>query len=213
MSNGTEDFPLVVWHNFSNLLNDNGLNRKLNPLYPRYPLYHPTNSCNCIWCVLNGDNIIAISKQALRDGQTKNIWEKLKRIQGVGPKIASLFLRDVAIWYTLPPREDDNGRFPHKDDDRWLLQPIDIWVRRIVVDLNKQYMNKNMKNEEIAKWIVKNCNEPEFCNQGMWYFGARIAKTEFQLENYLKNPQTSIEEHINSLKANAQTVLELKNVC
>lgn len=74
-------------------------------------------------------------------------------------------------------------------------------------------MNKNTKNEEIAKWIVKKCNEPEFCNQGMWYFGARIAKTEFRLENYLKNPQTSIEEHINSLKAKAQTVLALKNVC
>ena len=32
VSNGSEDFPLAVWFNFSNLLNDSRLNRKLNPL-------------------------------------------------------------------------------------------------------------------------------------------------------------------------------------
>ena len=213
VSKSPEDFPLDVWLNFSKLLNDSGLNRKLNPLCPQFPLYHPSSSCNCIWCVLNGDNIIDISRQALIDGQTKNIWERLKKIQGVGPKIASLFLRDVAIWYGLPHYENENCRFLGEDDNRWLLQPVDIWIRRIVVDLNKPNMNKETKNEVIAKWIVKSCDEPEFCNQGMWYFGARIAKTEFQLENYLKEPKKTIEEHINSLKANAQTILELKNVC
>ena len=45
-------------------------------------------------------------------------------------------------------------------------------------------------------------------NQGMWYFGAKIAKTEFMLEKCLANPHATIERHIIELKANAQAILE-----
>ncbi len=75
---GSNDFPLTIWNNFCNLLNNEGLNHKLNPLYPQYPLYHPTSSCNCIWCVLNPDNsdsIIVSSKQVLESGQIKDAWK------------------------------------------------------------------------------------------------------------------------------------------
>ena len=87
VSKNSEDFPRDVWLNFSNLLNDSGLNRKLNPLCPQFPLYHPSNSCNCIWCVLKRDNIIDISRQALIDGQTKNIWERLKKYKESGLRL------------------------------------------------------------------------------------------------------------------------------
>jgi hypothetical protein len=46
----------------------------------------------------------------------------------------------------------------------------------------------------------------------MWYFGAKIAQTEFRLEKYLEDPQTAIEQHTIALKANAQAILELENV-
>ncbi len=202
----SKDFPLMVWDNFCDLLDDKGLNTKLNPLYPKYPLYHPTNSCNCIWCVLNFEkdfeNIITSSKQALEKGQIKDAWEKLNKIQGIGPKIASLFLRDIAITY------EDN--FTPFAENRWLLQPIDIWVHRIVVALNKKSMSKGTKYKDVAQWIVENCSKPENCNQGMWYFGAKIAKTEFRLIEYLEDPQASVELHFGELKANAQAILEMK---
>ncbi len=190
------NFPLIVWNNFRDLLNGEGLNRKLNPLYPKYPQYHLEKSCGCIWCTFNSENIINSSKQALETGKTKDAWERLKKIQGVGPKIASLFLRDVATWYDLALPKDDN---------RWYLQPIDIWVRRIVINLNKKYMN----DEEVARWIVINSDKPEQCNQGIWYFGAKIAQAEFRLESCLKDPEKTIEQHIIALKANAQAIFQL----
>jgi hypothetical protein len=150
------DFSLAVWENFSNLLKNQGLNPKLNPLCPKYPLYHPTNSCNCIWCITNSENIIISSKDALSVGQTKEAWAKLVKIKGIGPKIASLFFRDVAIRY------EKELRLP-KDKDRWLLQPIDIWGRRIVMHLDKT-INKNAGYEELAKWIVSKSERPEYCN-------------------------------------------------
>jgi len=200
-----KDFPIIVWDNFRDLLDNKGLNLKLNPLYPQYPLFHPTDTCNCIWCVLKSCNIIETSKNALAEGQTKAIWNQLKRIQGVGPKIASLFLRDVAIYYENELNLADKNRMPA--DDRYLLQPIDIWVHRIVVALNRQDMDEKTKYEDVAKWIVDNCSNPECCNQGMWYFGAKIAKTEFMLEKCLADPHT-IERHIMELKASAQAILD-----
>lgn len=198
------DFPQAVWENFCDLLENQGLNPKLNPLCPKYPLYHPTNSCNCIWCISNSENIIVSSKNALKVGQTKEAWAKLVKIQGIGPKIASLFLRDVAIRY------ENELRLP-KDNDRWLLQPIDIWVRRIVMQLDNN-IDKNARYEELAKWIVSKSERPEYCNQGMWYFGAKIAQTEFRLDSYLEDPQAVINKHIITLQTNAQAILELTSV-
>jgi hypothetical protein len=192
-----------VWENFCDLLENQGLNPKLNPLCHKYPLYHPMNSCNCIWCILNSENIIISSKNALKAGQTKEAWAKLVKIRGIGPKVASLFLRDVAIRY------ENELRLP-KDNDRWLLQPIDIWVRRIVMHLDNN-INKNARYEELAKWIVSKSKRPEYCNQGMWYFGAKIAQTEFRLDNYLEDPQDTINKHIITLQTNAQAILELKS--
>jgi hypothetical protein len=56
-----------------------------------------------------------------------------------------------------------------------------------------------MNNEEVAKWIVDNCGQPECCNQGIWYFGARIAGSDYTLRksildmNYAKRIS---EDHI-----------------
>jgi hypothetical protein len=194
----SEDFPLAAWEHFCGLLNNQGLNPKLNPLF------HHNNSCNCIWCILKLENMILSSKNALQSGQTKEAWKKLVRIRGIGPKIASLFLRDVAIIY-----EDE--LLPAKDDDRWLLQPIDIWVRRIVMHLDKSINNKS-RYEEIAKWIVKESENPEYCNQGMWYFGAKIAQTEFKLDNCLIDPQNTINKHIIELHKKAQSILEMEHI-
>lgn len=165
------DFPLVVWENFCDLLENQGLNPKLNPLCHKDPLYYPTNSCDCICCISNSENIIVSSKNALGAGQTKEAWAKLVNIRGIGPKIASLFLRDVAIRY-------ENELRLAKDNDRWLLQPIDIWVRRIVIHLDSN-IDKNARYEELAKWIVSKSERPEYCNQGIWFLGQRSPKRNF----------------------------------
>ena len=200
-SEGSEDFPLIVLANFSDLLDHKKLNLKLNPLFHKCwkccPDLTQTNACNCIWCVLKRDgidNIVLKCVKDIKDGQTRDAWEQLKKIRGVKNKIASFFLRDIAISNDLTPT-----------NERWLLQPIDIWVRRIVQSLND---DPKMNDEEIAKWIVKtcedNCINPEQCNQGIWYFGAKIAESDFILKKSLRDVDYArkiLKEHLEVLKA------------
>ena len=89
----------------------------------------------------------------------REAWEKLTSIRGIGAKIASLFLRDLAVWFDLTPNVD-----------RWYMQPVDVWVRRTV----KLLSGSNMSDEEIAKWIVRNSENPERANQGIWYFASQV---------------------------------------
>ena len=189
----SDDFPLTVWANFCKLLNNKGLANKTNPLC--HPLCHPMKSEKCIWCALDSKNIVLSSMQDLKAGQIQDARERLKKIRGVGNKIASLFLRDLAMRYNLDLKNTQ---------DRWLLQPIDVWVSRIVQSLND---DSKMNNEKVAKWVVANSNEmginPEQCNQGMWYFGARIAESDFKLHKSLQNidyAKEIFEEHVAVLK-------------
>lgn len=205
-----DDFQLTVWNDFSNLLENRRLNCRINPLYHRCwknCRLHATNSCDCIWCILNSENIVAISIQDLKKGQTKNAFERLRKIRGVGSKISSLFLRDITIKYNLA------NSIPV--EDRWLLQPIDIWVQRIVQSLN---IPKEKDSKKIAEWIVDCCNEhnidPEQCNQGMWYFAARIAGSKIRLDKSLQDmayAETLLKEHITALKATVLVATELES--
>lgn len=200
-SEGSDDFPLTVLVNFCDLLDCKGLNLKLNPLFHMcwlcYPHLTQTKPCNCIWCVLereNIDNIVLKSEKCIKENETRHAWDQLKKIRGVKNKIASLFLRDIAINYNLAPTKD-----------RWLLQPIDVWVRRIVQSMNH---DPKMGDEEIANWIVdtseENHKNPEQCNQGIWYFGAKVAESDFILQKSLRNidyAREILREHIEVLKA------------
>jgi len=177
------NFPQTVWDVFSDLLGGKKLNPRLNPLY------HETTSCRCVWCVTGSENIILASREAIAKGRVRKSWGKIKRIRGLGCKIASLFLRDVAIQF---------GTFPASD--RWLLQPIDVWVRRAVALLS----GTMMKDEDIAKWLIANCEEPELANQGIWYFATQIAGSSVRLQRSIEDidyAREILQDHIASLEA------------
>ena len=55
------------------------------------------------------------------DGHIPRAFQHLDQGRGIGPKIASFFLRDLAVWFEIEPLQ-------HRE----LLQPIDRWVRRYV---------------------------------------------------------------------------------
>jgi len=180
------NFKGVVRDKFSQSLQGQKLNWKNSPL-----AHNDGNGCDCVWCVFDGESLISAAKQSLLNGEVKPIWERLQRIRGVGPKIPSFFLRDLAVRYGLTP----------KKEDRHLLQPVDVWVRRTVQWL----ANKNKMTEaEVAKWIVSHCGEPELANQGIWYFGAQIAQSELRLFEALRSRKYAkmlIEDHFKALKA------------
>jgi len=178
----------TVWEKFSNLLTGQKLNPNVNPL-----AHSDTGKCECFWCVFDEGNVISDAKKHIRDDQVKRIWQRLQQIRGIGPKIASFFLRDVAVAYGLPPR-----------NSRELLQPIDVWVRRTVERLGN---SNGMRDEDIARWIVANCEKPELANQGIWYFGAQVAQSEFRLLETLAALECAkalIEDHIKTLEVTVE---------
>ncbi|MEM3485461.1 MAG: hypothetical protein QXI12_07540 [Candidatus Methanomethyliaceae archaeon] len=91
-----------------------------------------------------------------------------------------MFLRDVAVYFGLT-ESLRNAK------DRWLLQPVDVWVKRTVPILAGAHI---MKDEEMAQWIVENAAEPETANQGIWYFGSQIVQSKEDLEKALRTPET-----------------------
>lgn len=177
-----QEFPEIVWKNFSGLLPGKGLNINVNPLF------HKETQCSCVWCKTKSENLIVKAIEALRNSRVKEIWEEIKYIRGIGPKIASLFLRDISVQFGLNPLQN-----------RWLLQPVDIWVRRTAFILS----SKKVNDEDLAKFIVENCNEPEKINQGIWYFSTQIAGSEFKLSKSLQDldyARKILFKHIKSLK-------------
>jgi len=126
--------------------------------------------------------------------------DKIKEINGIGSKIASLFLRDVATFYNVFPSQD-----------RHLLQPIDIWVRRIVKELGGPVLNPAEQNAETddaaRRWIVgqssKASIDPETVNQGMWYFATQIAGSYYRLQKSIHDAgyaKVIIAQHQHALK-------------
>jgi hypothetical protein len=124
---------------------------------------------------------------------------ELVGVSGIGDKIASFFMRDVACHY---------GIFPLIEDDRKLLQPIDIWERRTVQLLREGEPSKN--DRECQAFIVQNSKDagciPERVNQGIWYFCSQIADTEYYLHKAMTWPDGIhlasdwLETHLCSLK-------------
>ena len=130
------------------------------------------------------------AKEELRDGKVQDSHGLLKNINGVGDKIASLFLRDVALVYGIAP-----------DQSRELLQPIDRWVKRYIYHWEQ---DDSLKELECAHWIVERSLtagvSPERVNAGMWHFGARVVddrRTLLRLIDDVEAMQKKMEYHVN----------------
>jgi hypothetical protein len=135
--------------------------------------------------------------------ETSVVYKSLCSIPGIGPKIASYFMRDVAVAYQF-------DCFPADVNNRYLLQPIDIWTRRAAEGLGAEKARTD-DFDPAAKFIVNESLNagvsPERVNQGMWYFGAEIAGTDYYLNKLLTDPDGSkrarvdLQNHLRSLQA------------
>lgn len=209
----TPDSARAIWDSFcselDNLARDGkpkSPNAMVNPLCPRRTCYelekrpHTTKAPSVVEFVqeqLEADsyNLVAWALAKLRHGQVPEAWESLCTINGIGSKIASFFLRDVAWCFEA-----------HPDRDRELLQPVDVWVRRTVFELDRSAEGRE------AEWIVEQALEagalPEAVNAGIWYFGALIAGSELQLFQALDSPQYArrlVDEYVARLRRQADT--------
>lgn len=142
--------------------------------------------------------------------EIQNVYNRLREISGIGTKIASYFMRDVACQFNC---------FPSDVSNRHLLQPIDIWTRRAAEGLST---TKFSDDDHVSKFIVNESLNakvsPERVNQGMWYFGAQIAGTEYYFNKLLadqdgsKRARVDLQNHLQSLQSAASSLDSLNSL-
>jgi len=114
---------------------------------------------------LPGRNIVHYSVNRIRSCEISKHYDELRSIYQIGPKVASLYLRDIVSLYQLEGKVSNEFAF--------CLQPVDVWVRKLV---HKTGIVDNRANDrEIQDAIVALCKEhrrsPLQFNQGAWYAG------------------------------------------
>ena len=194
-----------IWNRFQQLLNNQRLNHKNNPLYPSNNPNNITNinrKLSVIEAIFNLNGPVTLFQYIYnlinQNMDTTQPFNFLKTIRGIGDKIASFYLRDLVAISNINLANIQN---------RWLLQPIDIWVERTVKGLTG---NQNMNKQQVANWIVSNSLQyhlnPEHINMGIWFYCSSIANSEYQLNQSLRNINLA-----QSLTSDFRT--RIRNVC
>ncbi len=178
------DFKDIVWNNFLRLLDGKPPNDKHNPLNPSNEGKQSITSL-----VLSVEqynyNIIQWARDNLNNGQPSKVFDELCGVRGIGEKIASFFLRDVAGAFMMDELGLDAARY---------LQPMDIWTKRGSRALAMQINRSGLyKNEELAKIIVEVSQiagvRPSLLNTGLWVFGALFMQEEAKFLQALTSPE------------------------
>ncbi len=163
-----------LWKSFKDKLGDERLNLDRQPLNPSAKSPH---SKSLLRQLREGNkaNLVKTTQDSLQQGEVQVAFEFVKNIRGVGPKISSFFLRDLK---EITDINTEKFSLEH----RFLLQPIDIWVRRTVKMLN----NTTKTDKDVARFIVDHSNNPEKSNMGIWYFSARVCGSEYRHNRILE---------------------------
>ena len=185
---GRNPDPVRVWKTFRRLV-DGPVNPEVNPLW------HRDRDCDCLLCVFRDGpgprNIVSWARRAVAHDRVRDADAELRRVRGVGPKIASFFLRDVALRNGLAP-----------GTDRWRLQPVDLWVSRLTGMLHPELDISDKR--AVANSVVADSRTPELANAGLWYFGARIAPRRLDHTQALTRPayaQALVQRHVERMDA------------
>lgn len=108
-------------------------------------------------------NILARLIGLIRSRRVAEAYNQLDSIWSIGPKIASLILRDIVYIYELE-------KYLEKSD-YYYLQPVDTWVHQISKLIRLVKEDEIYKEE--SKDIVDKCHRmkvnPIHYNQGAWY--------------------------------------------
>lgn len=201
----SEEASQKVWDEFKSLLRDTLPGAERNPLNPgREAPFDAVYFCKT-HVAPDNQNLYLFSLRNIRANKVWKAHASLQRIRGIGPKIASLFLRNIAL---------ENGITDVGLRDRDLLQPIDVWLRRSAEQLLSP--QKSFKKDcDAARALVHLADEAGCCalrlNAGCWYFGSQVAKTEQMLRADLRNPQSvtsALERHGKAAKGQLRRALE-----
>jgi len=122
----------------------------------------------------NEKNILRFLIEQIKSKKIAEAYRNLDGIWSIGPKIASLILRDVVYIYEL------EGYL--SEEDYYFLQPIDTWVHNLSKKIGLVNNDKIYRDE--AKDITDKCFKfevnPIHYNQGVWYVGSNSLKILLQ---------------------------------
>jgi len=196
-----------IWNTFTKKLNEVSVkpNHARNPLCPQGTKYGNKGNTKTVRQIsvielmlqeeLSNVGIVSFAKEKLDSDQVKEAHKILNKINGVGPKIASLFLRDVAVMYDCKKISNNKK----------LLQPIDTWIRYCVRTCAG---NTKLTDNGCADFLINGIDEPEKANQGIWYFCAQVAQSSrFKVSRSIgdqKYMKQLIKEHKEDLIADGK---------
>lgn len=176
-----------IWNTFTKKLNEVSVkpNHPCNPLCPQGTKYSNKGNTKTVRQIsvielmlqeeLSNVGIVSFAKEKLDLDQVEEAHKILNKINGVGPKIASLFLRDVAVRYDCKKISNNKE----------LLQPIDTWIKYCVQICEG---DKKLNDNECADFLINGTDEPEKANQGIWYFCTQVAKSSrFRVRRSIEN--------------------------
>lgn len=202
--------PVSAWNAFCKALEGRALNHACNPMCPKDTKHERggetvrTSQLSIVQFVLaegQARNLVAWARERLHEDDAVSAHADLCRVQGVGDKIASFFLRDVATMYDI-----------HVTAHRHLLQPIDVWVERCTLVLCGSAPSAA---EDCARAIVTLATEAEVCpesvNQGMWYFATQVChSSRYAFEQKLGRGTLwrDVEQHVGVVEARGHRTAE-----
>ena len=121
-------------------------------------------------------NLAAYSKDRIKAEKTQLIHSELQSIFGIGPKLASFYLRDLCFIYKLSPKNQEQ---------LVRLFPVDIWVKKVSVKLGIPGCTQGSNVEDIVEPVVQFCMNnnisPLLFNAGAWLIGAMSFDMLFEL--------------------------------
>lgn len=183
-------FLNTYYEKLSDFKTNKELNQKFYEFFAKDKLYKPKTTIDLK--ILNFDIpgiIKLIEKKEIQDAYQKLIEQK-----GIGPKVASMFIRDVSL--NLCKHTE------YTTEELIYMFPVDIWVREIcnyLVDKNNiaipqlilirppKMENNDLKlRKAICSICIKHNIDPRILNKCMWYFGSHIAGNTNRLKKVLQ---------------------------
>ena len=166
----------LVWQRFTAQVSKP--NPTVNPLATTQPKAPATRFI--VDLVEDENNIIRWAARRLTSGHAMDTSRTLQGLQGIGPKIAPFFLRDVVTSHDIK-----EGSL----DDRRAILPIDVWVRRGVVVLAGLPPETVRTDKQIQDMALAKADELGIriatLDAGLWVLGARFARSPARLSEAL----------------------------
>ncbi len=113
--------------------------------------------------------------------RVEQVFVRLVSVRGIGPKVASLLLRDIVYLFDLEERIDPV--------DRLYVQPIDKWIRllapRIICEPDVDLMADWVLAGKFSKYCRRAGVSPARANMGSSYLGFKLARAPENLDRQI----------------------------